>query len=44
MRKKTSSLDLVLALALGTQYVLVRMLPGAWQIQITPNILVDWKA
>ena len=29
---------------MNTQYVLVRMLPGAWQIQMTPNILVDWNA
>jgi len=26
------------------QYVLVRMLPGAWQIQMTPNVLVNWRA
>ena len=29
---------------MNTQYVLVRMLPGAWQIQMTPNILVNWNA
>jgi hypothetical protein len=26
------------------QYFLVRMLPGAWQISMTPNILIDWRA
>lgn len=29
---------------MNLQYVLVRMLPGAWQIMMTPNILVDWRA
>jgi hypothetical protein len=29
---------------LNLQYVLVRMLPNAWQIQTTPNILVNWRA
>ena len=26
------------------QYFLARMLPGAWQISLTPNILIDWRA
>lgn len=29
---------------MNLQYVLVRMLPGAWQIQMTPNVLVNWRA
>ena len=29
---------------MNLQYVLVRMLPGAWQIQTTPNILINWNA
>jgi hypothetical protein len=29
---------------MNLQYALVRMLPGAWQIQMTPNILIDWRA
>ena len=29
---------------MNTQDVLVRMLPGAWQIQMTPNILVNSNA
>jgi hypothetical protein len=29
---------------MNLQYVLVRMLPGAWQIQMTPNILINWNA
>jgi hypothetical protein len=28
---------------MNLQYALVRMLPGAWQIQMTPNILIDWR-
>jgi hypothetical protein len=26
------------------QYFLARMLPGAWQISMSPNILIDWRA
>ena len=29
---------------MNLQYVLVRMLPDAWQIQMTPNVLVNWRA
>ena len=29
---------------MNIQYVLVRMLPEAWQIQMTPNVLVNWRA
>jgi hypothetical protein len=29
---------------MNLQYVLVRMLPDAWQIQMTPNILMNWRA
>jgi len=29
---------------MNLQYALTRMLPGAWQIQMTPNILIDWRA
>jgi len=26
------------------QYLLARLLPGAWQISMSPNILIDWRA
>lgn len=26
------------------QYFLARLLPGAWQISMSPNILIDWRA
>jgi len=26
------------------QYFLIRMLPGAWQVGLTPNILINWRA
>jgi hypothetical protein len=26
------------------QYFLFRMLPGAWQVGFTPNILINWRA
>jgi hypothetical protein len=29
---------------MNLQYVLVRMLPDAWQIQMTPNVLMNWRA
>jgi hypothetical protein len=29
---------------MNLQYFLVRMLPGAWQISMTPNVLVNWRA
>jgi hypothetical protein len=29
---------------MNLQYFLFRMLPGAWQIQMTPNVLVNWRA
>lgn len=29
---------------MNLQYALVRMLPNAWQIQMTPNILFNWRA
>jgi hypothetical protein len=29
---------------MNLQYFLTRMLPGAWQIQMTPNVLMNWRA
>jgi hypothetical protein len=29
---------------MNLQYFLTRMLPGAWQVQMTPNVLMNWRA